>query len=355
MKLIEVLEGLVAEKTLSTPAYQQLAREVLADELRAKAFGIAIVQVEEVIKERSSLFPIIYPEVLQFCHNIGFEQDSDVLLTLWHLWLPLAINLAANRQQLERPLIQGIVGGQGTGKSTIANILKIILKHLGYHAVSISLDDLYKTYAERLLLTEQDPRLIWRGPPGTHDLQLGLSVLEQLQQADRQSNILIPRFDKSAKKGAGDRTQPELVQAVDIVLFEGWFIGIRPITSTAFEHQTPPFETEADQLFARDMNVRLSEYLPLWQLLDRLILLYPVDYHLSQEWRLQAEHQMIAAGKSGMTDSQIREFVNYFWKSLHPELFIKPLINSPSYVDLVIEINADQSIGAVYRPCDRLP
>ncbi|AFZ13993.1 glycerate kinase [Crinalium epipsammum PCC 9333] len=355
MNLIDLLEDLAVGKKVATPAYQQLTTEVLADELRAKAFGITIAQVEEVIKERSSLFPIIYPEVLQFCHNIGFEQSSDVLLTLWNLWLPLAINLAANRQQLERPLIQGIVGGQGTGKSTLAAILKIILKHLGYHAVSISLDDLYKTYAERLLLIEQDPRLIWRGPPGTHDLQLGLSVLEQLREADQQSNILIPRFDKSAKKGAGDRTQPELIQAVDIVLFEGWFVGIRPITPTAFEHQTASFVTETDKLFARDMNARLSEYLPLWQLLDRLILLYPVDYHLSQEWRLQAEHQMIAAGKSGMTDSQIKEFVNYFWKSLHPELFIKPLITHPSYVDLVIEINADQSIGAVYRPCDRLP
>ncbi len=355
MNLIDILENLVAGKKLYAPAYQELATQVLADELRAKAFGITLGQVEEVIKEQLRLFPIIYPEVIEFCHNIGFEQESDVLLTLWHLWLPLAINLAANRQQLKRPLIQGIVGGQGTGKSTLANILKIILKHLGYHAISISLDDLYKTYSERLLLTEEDPRLIWRGPPGTHDVKLGLSVLEQLRKADSQTNILIPRFDKSAKKGAGDRTQPEIVQAVDIVLFEGWFVGIRPITPTAFEHQRAPFETEADQVFARDMNVRLSEYLPLWELLDRLILLYPVDYHLSQEWRLQAEHQMIAAGKSGMTDSQIKEFVNYFWKSLHPELFIKPLINSPSYVDLVIEINADQSIGAVYRPCDRLP
>ena len=355
MGLIDLLEYLVAGKKLSTPAYQELATQVIADELRAQAFGIMPGQVEEVIKERLHLFPIIYPEVLQFCHNIGFEQDSDVLLTLWHLWLPLAINLAANRQQLERPLIQGIVGGQGTGKSTSANILKIILKHLGYHAVSISLDDLYKTYAERLLLTEEDPRLIWRGPPGTHDLQLGLSVLEQVKQADRQTNILIPRFDKSAKKGAGDRTQPQIVQAVDIVLFEGWFVGIRPITPTAFDYPPAPVVTEADQLFARDMNARLSEYLPLWQLLDHLILLYPVDYHLSQEWRLQAEHQMIAAGKSGMTDTQIKEFVNYFWKSLHPELFIKPLITHPSYVDLVIEINANQSIGAVYRPCDRLP
>jgi D-glycerate 3-kinase len=59
---------------------------------------------------------------------------------------------------------------------------------------------------------------------------------------------------------------------------------------------------------------------------------------------------MIAAGKSGMSDSEIEQFVNYFWLSLHPELFIKPLVESPKLVDLVIEVNSDHSFGAVYRP-----
>jgi D-glycerate 3-kinase len=125
------------------------------------------------------------------------------------------------------------------------------------------------------------------------------------------------------------------------VLFEGWFVGLRPIDPAAFDTAPPPIETDADRRFARDMNQRLQDYLPLWERLDQLILLYPVDYHLSLQWRRQAEHEMIAAGKSGMTDSEINQFVNYFWRSLHPDLFIKPLTNNPDLVDLVIEINAD--------------
>ncbi|MEL7246354.1 MAG: glycerate kinase, partial [Cyanobacteria bacterium J06573_2] len=53
-----------------------------------------------------------------------------------------------------------------------------------------------------------------------------------------------------------------------------------------------------------------------------------------------------ARGKTGMSDIEIEEFVNYFWKALHPELFIKPLIKSPS-VDLVIEINPNHSFGNI--------
>ncbi|MFN7499941.1 MAG: glycerate kinase, partial [Dolichospermum sp.] len=58
---------------------------------------------------------------------------------------------------------------------------------------------------------------------------------------------------------------------------------------------------------------------------------------------------MIATGKSGMNELEIEEFVNYFWRSLHPELFIDPLIQSSS-VDLVIEINADHSFGKFRSP-----
>jgi D-glycerate 3-kinase len=252
-----------------------------------------------------------------------------------------------------RPLIQGILGGQGTGKTTLAAVLRLILTHIGYRTLSLSLDDLYKTYAERQQLQKQDPRLIWRGPPGTHDVELGKELLDQLRQPNQQHRILVPRFDKSAWGGAGDRTTPERVEDIDIVLFEGWFVGVRPIDPAVFDAPMPaPIETLADRMFARDMNELLKEYLPLWERLDQLMLLYPTNYRLSQQWRRQAEQQMIATGKSGMTDAQVDEFVEYFWKSLHPELFITPLTKNLRWVDLVIEITPDHTASAIYRPSD---
>jgi D-glycerate 3-kinase len=266
------------------------------------------------------------------------------------LWLSFARQVASYRQQLGRPFIQGILGGQGTGKTTLCSNLCLILKQLGYHTLSLSLDDLYKTYNERLALKQKDPRFIWRGPPGTHDVELGLTVLNQIREC--KSSVAVPRFDKSLHGGAGDRTTPEIVENVDIVLFEGWFVGVRPIDPAAFDTPPPPILTDEDKAFAREMNSKLSDYLPLWEQLDSLILLYPKDYRLSLEWRKQAERQMIAAGKSGMSEKEVEEFVNYFWHSLHPELFISPLVKSPTFVDLVIEVNSDHSFGAVYRPKD---
>ncbi|MEH1966241.1 glycerate kinase [Nostoc sp.] len=330
--------------------WQQHAREAaLADKLRAKAFGIAPENVDEVIERRSHLLKSVFPAFNQFCQTNLQIEPKEMLQVLWDLWLPLGIKLASHRQQLGRPLIQGILGGQGTGKTTTCKILSLILDRLGYRTLSLSLDDLYKTYSDRLALTQQDPRLIWRGPPGTHDIDLGLNVLDQVRQL--QSPVMVPRFDKSAYGGAGDRTNPEMVTNIDIVLFEGWFVGVRPINADVFDTAPPPIVTNEDRAFARDMNLRLYDYLPLWERLDSLILLYPTDYRCSLEWRKQAEQQMIAAGKSGMSNAEIEQFVNYFWRSLHPELFIKPLVKDATVVDLVIEIHADHSFGEVY--CDR--
>ncbi|MFS0519119.1 glycerate kinase [Nostoc sp. UIC 10607] len=326
---------------------KQEAREAaLADGLRAKAFGITPENVDEVIERRSHLLKSVFPAFSQFCQTNLQVQPKEMLQVLWDLWLPLGIKIALQRQQLERPLIQGILGGQGTGKTTMSKVLSLILDQLGYRTVSLSLDDLYKTYSDRLLLTQQDPRLIWRGPPGTHDVDLGLKVLDQIRQL--QSPVMLPRFNKSAYGGAGDRTNPEMVTNVDIVLFEGWFVGVQPINADIFDTAPPPIITDEDRAFARDMNLRLQDYLPLWERLDSLIVLYPTDYRCSLEWRKQAEQQMIAAGKSGMSNAEIEQFVNYFWRSLHPELFIKPLVKDATAVDLVIEIHADHSFGEVY-------
>ncbi|QHG16850.1 glycerate kinase [Nostoc sp. ATCC 53789] len=341
-------EILISETVTET--WQQQAREAaLADKLRAKAFGIAPENVDDVIEKRSHLLKSVFPAFSQFCQTTLQIEPKKMLQVLWDLWLPLGIKLASQRQQLERPLIQGILGGQGTGKTTMSKVLSLILNQLGYRTLSLSLDDLYKTYSDRLVLTQQDPRLIWRGPPGTHDVDLGLDVLDQIRQS--QGSVMVPRFDKSAYKGAGDRTTSEMVTAIDIVLFEGWFVGVRPINPDVFNTAPPPIVTNEDRAFARDMNLRLHDYLPLWDRLDSLIVLYPTDYRCSLEWRKQAEQQMIAAGKSGMTNAEIEEFVNYFWRSLHPELFIKPLVKDATAVDLVVEIHADHSFGEVY--CDR--
>ncbi|NJO42917.1 MAG: glycerate kinase [Cyanobacteria bacterium CRU_2_1] len=332
-----------------TPEAQHLLEIALLADKRSKAFGVTSENVSLLVAQRSHFLRSVYPMLNPFCRTALGWNDCSIGL-LWDLWLPMAIQLADWRRTLGRLLIVGILGGQGTGKTTLTMILRQILNHMEMQVCCLSIDDLYKTYADRLQLQQVDPRFRWRGPPGTHDIELGMTVLQQLRHADAEHPVAIPRFDKSAWDGMGDRTQAELVTGADIVLFEGWFVGVRPIDPIAFDTAPPPILTEDDRTFARDINTRLQDYLPLWDELDRLIVLYPTDYCLSQHWRQQAEQQMIASGKSGMTNAEINEFVEYFWRSLHPELFITPLLHDSQHVDFIIEINPDHCPSAIYCP-----
>jgi D-glycerate 3-kinase len=315
----------------------------LADQHRAAAFGITPANLQETIQRRAQLLIQIYPVIQQRW------QKWPVLDLLWTLWLPLAQRLVAQRQQQDQPLVQGILGGQGSGKTTLCAVLLVILKHLGYPTVSLSLDDLYKTHAERQRLQQQDPRFRWRGPPGTHDIELGVQTLERLRHPTGEP-VAVPRFDKSAYGGRGDRTQPQWVIGVEIVLFEGWFVGVHPVDPAVLAAAPSPIDTESDRAFALETNEQLKEYLPLWEFLDQLMVLWPQDYRLSRQWRQQAEREAVAAGKSGMSSAEIAQFVTYFWQALHPALFIQPLLQDPQRVDLVVEIDRNHWPVAIYQP-----
>jgi D-glycerate 3-kinase len=307
--------------------------------------------INQIIDQRSQLLRTVYPDIVQTLTNHSVQLDSPSLIfpLLWNYWLPLAQSIAQQQNQIGRTFIQGLLGGQGTGKTTLGIVLNVLFRHLGKTFLSISLDDFYKTYTDRQKLRDRRPELIWRGPPNTHDIDLGLEVFQKLRDRPitNPQAIAIPRFDKSLHNGAGDRIDPEISYGADIVLFEGWFVGMRPLPISAFRNYVPPILSESDREFALECNANLYNYLPLWEYLDSLIVLKPEDYQYSLQWRIEAEHQLINFGKTGMSDDEITQFVEYFWKALHPELFLHPMLVGSS-VNLAIEISRSHLPTKIY-------
>ncbi len=289
-----------------------------------------------------SLLRQLLARVQHLCHRQGLHQSQENLTLFRELWLPLSLRLAQNHSQAAAPWIQGILGSQGTGKTTLTAILSLILRGLGYSVVSLSLDDLYLNPGERQAkFPPSDPRHHYRGAPLTHDLTRGMRLLEDIKQAI--GPVLIPRFDKSAAQGQGCQGEPEWVAQVDIVLFEGWFVGVEPIEPETFTHLPISMQRDLDLDYARQINGDLQAYQPLWAELDSLTILQPLDYRWSQHWRWEAEQKMKAQGKSGMSDVELTRFVQYFWQSLHPELFIKPMAQHPK-ADWLVILNSDHSL-----------
>ena len=86
-----------------------------------------------------------------------------------------------NKKQIKKAFFVGLAGGQGTGKTTISSLIKIILsKYFNYNVFKISIDDFYKTRKERLSLSKRvHPMLLTRGVPGTHDINMMLNFFKK--------------------------------------------------------------------------------------------------------------------------------------------------------------------------------
>ena len=89
----------------------------------------------------------------------------------------------SKRVNKKKPLIIGLAGGQGSGKTTISSILTLILqKYFKLNVFKVSIDDFYKTRKDRKLLSKnKHPLLMTRGVPGTHDIDLMLSFFKKIK------------------------------------------------------------------------------------------------------------------------------------------------------------------------------
>jgi len=96
------------------------------------------------------------------------------------------------------PLIVGLAGGQGTGKTTISSIISLILKkYFKLNVFKISIDDFYKTRVERKLLSKnKHPLLMTRGVPGTHDINMMLNFFKKIK-VKKFKSLKLPKFNKA--------------------------------------------------------------------------------------------------------------------------------------------------------------
>ena len=95
-------------------------------------------------------------------------------------------------------LFLGFSGGQGSGKTTVTEILKIILKKFFRRETHVSsIDDFYKTLRDRnKMATTIHPLFQTRGVPGTHDINLVKKFFNFIKKRNFKK-FKLPKFDKS--------------------------------------------------------------------------------------------------------------------------------------------------------------
>lgn len=74
-------------------------------------------------------------------------------------------------------------------------------------------------------------------------------------------------------------------------------------------------------------NDGLATYERVWDTFDLLISMKPIDYNFSVRWRLEAEQKMRIQTGSGMSDEEVLSFVSWYWKVLHPAIYVPIILN----------------------------
>jgi D-glycerate 3-kinase len=233
------------------------------------------------------------------------------------------------------PKYIAIAGAQGSGKTTLAEILTEQLVLSGVSAVTCSLDDFYLERARRIELAQAvHPLLITRGVPGTHDIELCTTTLDNVTRRPTS----MPKFDKGIDDRI-DRSMWPMADVANVVVIEGWCLGARP--QTAEDLVAPINELERDEdrdgRWRRFVNDALAGYRTLFARFDRLVFLQVPDFDAVRRWRGEQELQLPQERR--MSDAQLWRFTAHYERLTH-----WMLEEMPNRADMTVVLDDEHAI-----------
>ncbi len=262
-----------------------------------------------------------------------------------------AHRLAQLAEASSRPVIVGLNGAQGSGKSTLSQYLSQMMPmHLGVDCHVLSIDDFYLSKAKRKKLAASvHPLLAIRGVPGTHDVPRLLDALAGFIEPAVQS-VTVPIFDKLKDDRTRRVHKIQKSAKPTIVLFEGWCVGIPAQRQLALSVPASSFEFSNDNngVWRSYVNERLgADYADVFKLLDRLSMLKPPYFEAVYDWRVDQEIRLVARRRQefssesirGMSVKEVGEFVENFRRLTCHALEVLPGIANETW-----ELQADRLV-----------
>ncbi len=280
--------------------------------------------------------------------EVASEPFRDKLGQLNKFYLPISKMIAEDYLKKKKTKIIGLTGGQGTGKSTISNILKIILKEAyKLETVIFSIDDFYKTLNERKKISKNISNLFFtRGVPGTHDTKMLLKCINNLKNKNFKK-MIIPKFNKSIDDRCPKKEWLNVKKKPNIVIFEGWCVGATAQKNKDLNIPINKLEKQKDhkRIWRQKVNSELKkDYNKIFNLIDKLIFLKVPSFKYVFKWRLLQEKKLRinAKGNKTMDDKQIQNFVMYY------ERITKHMLETlPKTADMVISIDEKHKLKSI--------
>jgi D-glycerate 3-kinase len=282
------------------------------------------------------------------------ELPEDLISDLELIYIPFCNYIFRSMPIASgKPLIIGINGSQGSGKTTFAHLLgKVLQIFFHYEVVNCSIDDFYLTRAEReKLSTEVHPLLITRGVPGTHDVNLGINIFRNLIIASDETVTTIPVFDKAIDDRKPKEEWVKFIGRPDIIIFEGWCLGAKPVAEAELLQPINELERHFDQdgAFRKYANNNLkASYAKWFEMIDCLIMLKVPEFEQVIEWRwiqekkLADKHSGAGIKNRIMTEEETRFFISHFERITR-----QMLKEMPQTAQVILWINKSHEIEGI--------
>ena len=248
------------------------------------------------------------------------------------LALPLLSQAYKFQNNFSDRKIIGISALPGTGKTTLGNWLEAISLKLNFKIAVISIDDFYLPSDEMELAIKNNPWNVSRGFPGSHSVEL---MYEKLLNWKTTGELNVPVFDKSLRNGLGDRSHWRLDNP-DLLIFEGWFLGIEPISINVDDQIINSVElSPLESSYRLKIQNNLIQYLDVWNLIDNIWHLKPLKFEYLNKWKLNQEKEMLLKKGNALQDEKLSNFLRMLNVSIPRKSF--DFINS--YALLLIDQN----------------
>lgn len=252
----------------------------------------------------------------------------------------VAADIERTLRTSKRPLIYGISGPQGSGKSTIAAASAKQFSEAGLKVAVLSIDDLYFGREERRRIAARShPLFITRGPPGTHDVERGISILETLRS---RRPARLPRFSKAMDELAPMSAWTEAAGDLDLLIFEGWCIGALPVTAADLERPINVLEEyfDANGRWRLAVNTALAgRYQQLFAQIERLAYLRPPTFDIVKDWRWQLERSLAADRDPAEAPGLLDEDEIDFFVQHYERITRRMMADLPSRADLFLQLD----------------
>ena len=254
----------------------------------------------------------------------------------------------------KRPYIVGLAGGQGTGKTTISSLIKIILiKYFKLNVFRISIDDFYKTRKDRISLSKRvHPMLITRGVPGTHDINMMLDFFRK-SKIKKFKRLKLPTFNKAIDDRFNKKKWYDLKSKPDVIIFEGWCVGAKSEKNNSLKKTINSMEKLKDQkqIWRKYVNKQLkSKYKNLYSKLNCLIYLKAKNFNLLQKWRLKQERKLWLSSKkkSNLKIMNKEDVINFM--QTYQRITQNMFRYMPKYASIIFNLNSNHQIkSAMYK------